>query len=258
MLFLLHIIKHMCRLLLIKNKIGKTDLIQILNEFRRQSKEGMVPSEADRGHKNGWGFASYNLGRMSLFKKSSKYAYLDKEFKNAEDQLLKNGDDIIMGHLRKSSVGENIVNNSHPFVYKNFSFCQNGTIFNSDKIKINKKYQKLIKGGTDTEKLFYYILGETKEKVTKENFEQAIKKIRDKHNYTAMNVLFSDGKKIIALRDINLKNIYVKKEKLEDYYSLFIGVNKIGNSCIIASEKIKVKEVKWRLLENRELLEIVV
>jgi len=246
----------MCRLLLIKNKTNKTDLTNILYEFIKQSKDGMTPDKTDKGHKDGWGFVSYNLGHISLFKKSSKYAYIDKEFKSVENKLLKNSGDIIMGHLRKSLVGKNTVNNSHPFVYKNFSFCQNGTIFNSDKIKINKKYKALIKGNTDTEKLFYYILGETKEKITKKNFNQAITKIREKFDYTAINILFSDGEKAIVLRDINLKNAYVKKGKLESYYSLFIGTHKINNYFIVSSEIIKIEGVKWELIKNKKMLEI--
>lgn len=255
-LFLLYI-KCMCRLLLINNKTSKTTLANILSEFRKQSKNGMTPDELDKGHKDGWGFVSYNLNNLSLFKKGYKYAYIDKEFKAVENKLLRSSGDIIMGHLRKGSVGKNTINNSHPFVYKNFSFCQNGTVFNSEKIKINKKYKTLIGGSTDTEKLFYYILSETQEKLTKESFELAIKKIREKFDYTAMNILFSDGGKTIVLRDVNLKNIYVKEEKLENYYSLFIGINKVDNYSIVVSEKIKIKGVKWELIKNRKLLEIM-
>jgi len=246
----------MCRLLAIKNKINDKDLKIVSNAFRKQSQFGKVPKGSNKGHKDGWGFVTYNLGKVALFKRSYNDAYSDNGYKIVENKILEESRDIIIGHLRKSSIGKSSINNSHPFVYKNFSFCQNGTIFNSERIRLKSKYKKLIKGDTDSERLFYFILGEVEEKMTKSQIEKAIKKIRKGFDYTAMNILLSDGKKLFVLRDINLNNKEVKKLKMKDYYSLFIGINKKEKYTIIASEKIEINGVNWQQMKNEEFIEI--
>ena len=69
-----------------------------------------------------------------------------------------------------------------------------------------------------------------------------------------MNIAFSDGKQIWALWEVNEKNYFVKKYKLMNYYSLYIG--KGDGFSIICSEKLPLKNVQWKAIENHELSRI--
>ncbi|MFA5048199.1 MAG: class II glutamine amidotransferase [Patescibacteria group bacterium] len=247
----------MCRIIAVKGKINKNDLALVLAGFRKQSEAGTVPQGEKPGHHDGWGFVVYKNKEIKLYSRSGDDASQDPKYIQAADKILKTGSDILIGHLRKASVGQTEINNAHPFVHKNFSFCHNGKIINSDKISVPNKFKKSIKGTTDSERLFYSILNSLDQnKNLKVSFGQAIKKITKDFDYTGLNCLFSDGNKLIALRQINLKNKIVKEKKLLPYYSLFVGDNITVGYKIIASEKIEITGVKWQLLKNGEMLVI--
>ncbi|MEI6288335.1 MAG: class II glutamine amidotransferase [bacterium] len=247
----------MCRLLAIKGEINQEELNLILENFQNQAITGRVPRGVTPGHQDGWGFSVYKKGQVALHKRSCKNASADFDYNKTKNKIIKINGDIIIGHLRKASVGGVNKNNAHPFVYKNYSFCQNGKVIDSEKIKIEAKFKKIIKGTTDSERLFYFILGQLElSKKLKYSFIQALKKIKNDFDYTAMNSVFSDGRQLLVTREINLKNEAIKKMKMVDYYSLFVGEKSDGSYKIIASEKMKIKNVKWRLLKNGEVIVI--
>ena len=245
----------MCRILAVKGKIDKTDLKHILDEFRRMSKTGTVPQGEKPGHHDGWGFVVYKKGQIKIYERSGEAASRDAKYPRTSDKIIQAGGGIIIGHLRKASVGQTEINNAHPFAHKNFSFCHNGKVIGSDQILIKNKFQKLIKGTTDSERLFYFILSVLDDNQNiKIGFSQAINKIKKDFDYTGLNCLFSDGRRLIALRQINLENKIVREKKMIPYYSLFVGDNARAGYKIVASEKIKIPGVKWRLLKNGEML----
>ena len=68
--------------------------------------------------------------------------------------------------------------------------------------------------------------------------------IKRKHNYSAMNCLFSDGAKLFAYRD------YAKEQ---DYYSLYKASS--DTSCLISSEPLDEK-MQWKTMAQEEFLTI--
>ena len=79
--------------------------------------------------------------------------------------------------------------------------------------------------------------------------------VRKSLGYFALNIFFTNGKTLWALREINLKNKFVKEKKLINYYSLYQG--EADKSIIISSEVLKnLSGVNWRLMKNHELIEI--
>jgi len=250
-------LNYMCRLLAIKGKISQADLAFVLGEFKKQAVIGRVPHGVKPGHRDGWGFSVYQKGKVKIYERSNQDASQDKKYDQTVNKILKIDSQIIIGHLRKASVGENNAKNNHPFVYKNFSFCHNGKILESDKIKIKAKFKKSIKGSTDSERLFYFILGNLTTSIKlKVDFIKAIKKIKKDFDYTGLNLLFSNGRKLIAIREVNLKNKVVKEKKMLGYYGLFVGINKKYSYQIVASEKIKLPGTSWRLMKNAEIIEL--
>jgi glutamine amidotransferase len=250
----------MCRILAIAGKINHQESALILEEFQRLAEFGKVPG-ASNGHKDGWGIVAYSKGKPFLYARNYKDAFKDQKYSVAVEGLKNKKLDIIIGHLRKASVGSKNTENSHPFVRGAFSFCQNGTVMDSQKIPLKTKFKKIVKGNSDSERLFVYILQRLneKKKTNTETIGETIKEsaeyIQKNFDYTAMNMVFSDGKQIWALREVNEKNSFVKKYKLISYYSLFIGRG--DGFSIICSEKLPLKTLQWKAIKNHEISRIL-
>lgn len=250
---------NMCRILAISGKIDHQKSALILEKFQRLAEFGKVPG-ANKGHKDGWGIVAYAKGKPFLYARNYKDAFKDQKYSAAVEGLKDKKFDIIIGHLRKASVGSKNTKNSHPFVCGAFSFCQNGTVLDSKKIPLTAKFKKIVKGNSDSEKLFAYILQclnekkKTDVKTISKTINESLRYIKKNFDYTAMNIVFSDGKSIWALREVNEKNSFVKKYKLMSYYSLFIG--KGDGYFVVCSEKLPLKNIQWKVIKNHEMMRI--
>jgi predicted glutamine amidotransferase len=250
----------MCRLLLVSGKIAYPEISLALSDFRKLAEYGKIPQGSKKGHPDGWGIVAYSEQQRIRFRKSHLSAAADPKFSQAARSLKGKNADIILGHLRKASVGGINKRNAQPFVWNNFSFGHNGTVFVGNRMDLKTRFSRSVKGTTDSEKLFAYMLQNLNEKKNAKPssvtaaLKKTIRNIRENFDYTAMNFILSDGKYSWALREVNEKNEEVKKKKMMDYYSLFIGKNK--NYKIVSSEKISLKKVKWKALKNHKLLQV--
>lgn len=250
----------MCRLLSISGKIKYSETLTIAKKFRQLAEDGNVPTGTSRGHKDGWGIMAYEKGAVFLFSKNYHDAFADAKYLKIVEGLGGRQPNIIIGHLRKAFVGAKNVNNAQPFVEKNYAFCHNGTILTSEKIPLKNKFKKIIKGETDSEKFFAFLmqlLAEYKKPtsaVIRCSIRKAVNYVRKNSDFTAINMIFSNGKITWAMREINEKNSTVIEKKLIDYYSLYIGK---GNLCrIVSSEKLALKNIKWKPMRNHELIQM--
>ena len=225
------------------------------------SHNGNVSKGAKPGHKNGWGILAYKNNAILDKKKSPTDAYSDKNYYKIANKVSYKKTDLILAHLRKASVGNSSIANTHPFIYKKYAFAHNGTIFNSEKIPLKDKYKKLLKGTTDSEKFFFYLIQLFEEnKKNRRSMVSAIKKAIlfsvGKLDYFSLTFLLTDGKFLWALRKYNSGNNQYRKYGFKKYYTLFEGVNDISKGKIISSEKIASHDLKWKLFHNNELRQI--
>lgn len=250
----------MCRLLSISGKIKYSETLAIVKKFRQLAEDGNVPAGISRGHKDGWGVIAYEKGTVFLFSKSHQDAFVDAKYLKTAEGLESRQSNIIIGHLRKAFVGVKSVNNAQPFVEKNYAFCHNGTILTSEKIPLKNKFKKIIKGETDSEIFFAYILQflakhkKPNSSAVQGSVKEAVDYVRKNHDFTALNMIFSDGKCMWALREVNEKNSTVLEKNLLNYYSLHIG--KCESYNIIFSERVALKNIKWKAVQNHELIEM--
>ncbi len=250
--------------MILVNNFNKKVNSEVLADFRLLSKKGSVPKGSQSGHEDGWGVVVYKGRRIILFRKEGSSAIKSKAYKKIIEEIRDLDSNIVIGHLRKASTGKNKFFNSHPFVLKNFSFCQNGTIFNSKRLPLTDEFENLIKGETDSERFFVYILqciNNIKDKKQTSNSIQkgilkAVSFVKKNFDYTALNFLLTDGKNAWALREINEKSELVKRKKMLEYYTLYIGHTENSNSDIVSSEKIAPKGVRWKQFNNHELLRL--
>ena len=142
----------MCRLFAFSFQVETIEnkRAEYLNSFRNLSVEGRVLNRMFPGHEDGWGAAIYTKGETvpSVYK-SVASAFGDGDFKNVK--VFKNGmPQTGIAHLRKKTVGDASLVNTHPFVDGVYSFAHNGTVSEG----LYEELASRCEGGTDSERLF--------------------------------------------------------------------------------------------------------
>lgn len=118
-------------------------------------------------HPDGWGVAYYVEGSPHVIK-ADAVAMEDQLFKRVSGIV---SAETIVAHLRKTTIGSGGVVNTHPFQYGKWVFAHNGNVKDFSKVKdqlwslIPPTMRRYVLGNTDSEILFYLILGEL-EKLT--------------------------------------------------------------------------------------------
>jgi len=192
-------------------------------------------------HKDGWGIGWYSGKNPKIFKEGA-----DDVGSYSFDRVKDIKSKIILCHLRKASEGANISKNSHPFVYQNWIFEHNGFVGKEYILRcLNDKYKNLLLGETDSEAYFMLIMQFYEET---QDILKAIRKTIElvkKEEFKGLNFILSDGEKIYAYRDANVRN-----KEFYDYYSLNYLVKK--KEIIFSSEPL-TKE-NWNPLKLGELV----
>jgi predicted glutamine amidotransferase len=247
----------MCRIIALKtSNIDQTKLA--LDQFRLLADCGCVPVGVPKGHRDGWGLAGYRGGRSVFLKRSPRDAAGDVAYPRAVKALLSKKPDLTVGHLRKATVGKRTVNNTQPFMKDGFTFAHNGTVRDTTIFNLTVSAKRVLKGETDSEKLFVFLLEYMKGAKTptaiRNAFRRAIRFVRSNSDYTAMNIIFSNGRYVWALRDFNPHNVVVKEKNLKGYYTLYVGRQKT-ETTVVSSERLALDATAWKPLANRALLE---
>ena len=231
----------MCRILGITN-YNYCQHQALVERFCQLVSSGMVIPGDPPGHEDGWGIAFYQDDSLVVHKSgTSLHKETDKVFGILS--AAKHSPVMIL-HLRKSAWDDSAnLRHAHPFHYNNTAFFHNGVVYD---------YQELIPGinipayktdALDTEVFFYHFMS-LKAQDLGEAFLQTVSEIKQKHRYSALNCVFSDGKTLFAYRD------YTKEP---DYYSLYKA--REGKSWIISSEPLG-GNIQWHLMEREEFLAI--
>ncbi len=111
-------------------------------------------------HPDGWG-VSYYVGNSPHIIKSERSAINCSIFEKVSGIV---ASQTVLAHIRKATLGELNILNTHPFQYGNWTFAHNGNIKNFDVLRakildeIKPEFKRFILGTTDSELLFYYFL----------------------------------------------------------------------------------------------------
>jgi glutamine amidotransferase len=107
-------------------------------------------------HPDGWGLAYY-VGGQPQVARGLASAYHDKDFENLCEFV---SSQTVVAHVRKASVGELSIENTHPFEHGPWIMAHNGTIPDFESVRpvmeagIAPHYRAGIDGDTDSERLF--------------------------------------------------------------------------------------------------------
>jgi glutamine amidotransferase len=119
----------------------------------RGDSEGLV-------HGHGWGVADYPDG-MPVIEKQTWAAFHGEHFARKAANVYAH---TVVAHVRRATVGEPSLNNTHPFSLGRWIFAHNGTIRQFASVRENFldamdfNHRNAIKGTTDSEHIFHYLL----------------------------------------------------------------------------------------------------
>lgn len=155
----------MCRLFGFRSVINSqvhSSLIRAENALERQSV----------AHPDGWGVSYYQAGAPHVIKSSSS-ALNDQIFQKVSGVV---SSQTVIAHIRQATQGENTILNTHPFQFGTWTFAHNGNIKNFENHldvllrAIPDHLRRFILGKTDSEVLFFYLLGHIEKEVSLDNF----------------------------------------------------------------------------------------
>jgi predicted glutamine amidotransferase len=112
-------------------------------------------------HDNGWGVGWYEEGRP-VRELAAGPAQQDPRYRAVAEAVRAS---TALGHVRQASVGGVSEKNTHPFVHGPWLFAHNGTLqgFADDTARLRRLIPndllRCVQGDTDSEHLFYYLLG---------------------------------------------------------------------------------------------------
>lgn len=215
-------------------------LIKSLEDFRVLAKNGCVPCGIKKGHNDGWGIVLYKNKVPCFYYRSTTSIMKDGSFDEVINLIKNIKPDIVITHLRKMSRGLKTIENTQPFLSNNFSLVHNGTIMFNDSQHINDKSDTL---------LFFNKITNGKTSIPISFFKNEYINTSLNNNFTSMNMIFSDGLNLYAVKNINNKNIESDKFCFNEYFTLS---SFYYHECLfVCSEKISsLLKTKEKVLKN--------
>ena len=195
-----------------------------LTDLRRVSETGKIPDEPQPGHRDGWGIVSFRSGSPYYVGRSARWAFQDPSFDSAMNDVRKlSAPNILIAHTRALSQGVASIPNTHPFIMGGLVLGHNGTL--SD---FNPTTRHKPKGETDSELLMALLADRFDEK---KNLRSAVRSLIKEdvadHEFSALILLISDGKKLYGYRDYG-------PGRSADYYDLRIA--RCGDCVVLFQE----------------------
>jgi glutamine amidotransferase len=220
-----------------------------LAQFADLADCGVVPPGAPRGHRDGWGVVAYKEGHVAVNERAPESAYKNPAFTEAGIRVP--CPDLLLAHLRKASLGGIARENTQPFVLNDYAFAHNGTVNDYEKLTVPEDLRAARKGDTDSEGVFLWLVGRMRDADDpKKRFFESAALLRER-DYTATNIIFTDGRLLFVLRQANEENVAVASGGLcENYYTLFLGKETTGAVYAVCSERIALEGIVWTAIPN--------
>jgi predicted glutamine amidotransferase len=162
------------------------ELLEAENPLIRQSEE----------HDSGWGMAVYERtgGQQPQLVRFPEAAHTDDGFVRATELRGR----IFNVHVRRATMGELCLENTHPFCLGNYTLGHNGTIL---------RYPRLLEpgmrrpeGDTDSEHLFNRLMHDFDPADPVGSLRETMRAVVECSAFSGVNVLLGDGDKLFAYR----------------------------------------------------------
>jgi predicted glutamine amidotransferase len=162
------------------------ELLEAENPLIRQSEE----------HDSGWGMAVHERadGREPRLVRFPQAAYQDGEFPESTGMRGR----IFNVHVRRATMGDLSLANTHPFCFGSYALGHNGTIISYPRLL--EPGMRRPEGDTDSEHLFNLLMDGYDPGAPVESLRRAIGRTVERSAFSGLNILFSDGERLYAYR----------------------------------------------------------
>ena len=200
-------------------------------------------------HCDGWGVATFDHNSdESHLTRAPEIAQGSQTFKETISNTKTDG---ALLHLRWATSGIPVSeNNTHPFISHGYSFIHNGAIYPSNALdnSISQKFKTEIKGETDSERYFYFILSEIEKHGLVEGVVSAVREIKTNYDFSSINAMLMTESHFITVceHDPERKPSWA----VDGYYDLFYKFN--DGDLVVASSG--WDQSGWKNLPNHSVL----
>jgi predicted glutamine amidotransferase len=162
------------------------ELLEAENPLIRQSEE----------HDSGWGMAVYARaeGAEPQLVRFPEAAYADDEFVAATELRGR----IFNVHVRRATMGELSLENTHPFCLGSYTLGHNGTIVRYPRLLTPEMRRP--EGDTDSEHLFNLLMHDFDPGDPVKSLRHTMERAVRCSPFSGLNILFSDGERLYAYR----------------------------------------------------------
>ena len=101
-------------------------------------------------------------------------------------------------HVRRATMGGLSLENTHPFVLGNYSYCHNGTIMRYPRLA--EPGTAPAQGDTDSEHFFNFLMRDYDPGEPVESLRRTVTATVERSPFSGLNFLFSDGERLYAYR----------------------------------------------------------
>ena len=170
-------------------------------------------------HCDGWGLSTIDQSGSDIVLNRKVEAAAESSTFDAT--VAKNIADGALLHLRWATKGLSISeNNTHPFMYEDYSFIHNGSIFPPDAVAqfIDPKFNSLIVGETDSEHYFYLVMTEVEKLGLVAGVKSALAIIKDHGDITSLNCMLMNRNYFLTVSEHN--TAHKPDWAPDDYYEI--------------------------------------
>jgi glutamine amidotransferase len=223
-----------------------------------------------REHRDGWGIAIFDDTNGWRVDKSVVCAGEDERF---HELALGARGEMLVSHVRRKTVGETSLVNTHPFENGRWVFAHNGTVGDTNWVRTQTSSERLaeIGGETDSELLFAWLLTKLDEAgaadvpaspATDRVIGLAVRAARERVDFGAFTFLLSDGTTTYAHR--HGRTLYLLERTPEDPVrvrrtsrdgaAVMTPWSQHRTAVFVASER--MTEEPWQEIEEGMLLRV--
>ncbi|WP_234035674.1 class II glutamine amidotransferase [Erythrobacter insulae] len=232
----------------------------------------MVQSQSDssgKSHANGWGVATFE-GEGPHIEKQAWAAFRGAHFQQAAARIYSRQ---VLAHVRRATVGEPDIANTHPFKDGGWAFAHNGTIPNFEQLRplllaeIPTDRRGLIKGETDSEHMFQLVRARQLAHPERPAFDCVRESVQwiversleiDPEARIGLNIIMTDGNELIGTR-LGRPLQFVERDGIHDceicgFPHVHHNPRENYRAIILASEPISHEH--WRELPDESIYRI--
>jgi predicted glutamine amidotransferase len=218
------------------------ELLRSDNSILRQSES----------HDSGWGSAYYSPDGQPDVRRFPQAAHADEGF----DEVTSGRSRLIMVHVRRATIGDLKLENSHPFSEGRYTYCHNGTILKASQLV--PLADRKPRGDTDSERFFNLLMTGFDADDVVGSLRRTVERVCEECRFSALNFLFCDGQRLYAYRFGVYRLFWLVQDvdldaDTETNYHVHLEQPRAGRVVLVSSEKLDDRP-DWTELGQDELL----